>query len=81
MENETGNANACIAYKGDEKDLVMAVLKTVCDTLASQVNKGEICDSIDNLSRINGDVIVLRIASSVRILERCKYGCSPPHTS
>ncbi len=63
MENEASDANECIDHEGDEEDPVMAVLETVCDALASQVDEAEICDSIDNLSRVNGGVIILRIVS------------------
>jgi hypothetical protein len=63
MENETGNPNECIDYKGDEKDPVMAGLEAVCDALASQVDEEEICHRIDNLGRVNGGIVILRIVS------------------
>lgn len=59
METDAPQANAQIARKGDQEHAVMAVLEAAGDALVGEEHKGQVCQGVDDLSRVDRGIVVL----------------------
>lgn len=59
MEEETPRAHDEIATEGDQKDLVMLIPATAQNPLDPEPHKQQVGQGVDNLSRIDGGIVIL----------------------
>ena len=80
MEEEAASSNNQVTDEGNKEDAVVTVLYAVVDATEGQPDKQEVGQGVDNLSRVDGGIVVLVL---VRLEGRVlKDACDePPHTS
>lgn len=59
MKREAAATNHDIAYKCNQEDCVVAIFEAITDALDTQSHKQKVCEGVDNLSAVNGRVVIL----------------------
>lgn len=59
VEQETPRSDQEIADEGDEEYSIVPMSATASDAFEGQVHEHEICQSVDDLSRVDGGIVVL----------------------
>ena len=80
MEEETAGSDNQVTNKGDKEDVVVPILYAVVDAAEGQPDKEKVGQGVDNLSRVDGSIVVLVL---VRLEDRVFKDVydEPPHTS
>lgn len=72
VEEETASSDNQVPDEGDEEDVIMAILYTVGDTTEGQPDEEKVGQCVDDLSRVDGGIVVLVL---VRLEGRVVQGC------
>jgi hypothetical protein len=80
VEEEAASSDNQVADEGDEEDVIVSILYTVVDATEGQPDKEKVGQGVDNLSRVNGGIVVLVL---VRLEDRVFKDVydEPPRTS
>jgi len=64
MKSKAARSHDKITNISNQKDRIMPVTKTVCNTFEGEEHEEQVRQGIDNLGRVNGCIIVLE---SIRV--------------
>jgi hypothetical protein len=65
VEKEASGADENISAEAYSKDSIMAIFQTISNTSYAQAHEQQVSKGVDNLSRVNGCIVVLSGASGV----------------
>jgi hypothetical protein len=67
VKKEAPGANEYISAEAYGKDSIMAISQTISNASYAQAHEQQVCKGVDDLSRVNGRIIVLSSVSGVSL--------------
>ena len=71
MEEETSKSNEEIRNEANQKYSLVTIADAAGYSFVCEIEKGQIGDRVDNLSRINGNVVILDGAVKRLFYDKC----------